>query len=295
MKKILIALCVLCLLTGCAPKTDAEVRLYFTDRDRQEIVQETRKVKTEGTLLETAVRSLLEGPKRAGQSRVIPKGTDLLDIKIIGTMAEINLSEAFDTGTPQDRLLSRYTLISTACAVSGVQKVKLFVEGKPLVSLQDGSVLGALGAADLSLTGPGSGAEQLLTLYFPDANATCLLAETRQVTLTEGEPVAYAIVKELLRGPSSTHLVSGFSKDTAVLSVETREGICFVNMNKAFLTDNTGNRDWETVALYSVVNSLSTLPEVRSVRFLVEGRTVEKFGSYSLTKAYTENERLYFT
>lgn len=294
MKKIGIILCVLCLLTGCAPKTDGEVQLYFTDRHRQVITQETRKVKTEETLIESAIRALLAGPKKIGNRRIIPEGTELLSIQLIGTMAEINLSAAFDTGTAGERLLSRYTLISTACAVAEVQKVKLFVEGKPLTSLEDGSPLGALGAVDVSLTGSGGGIQQLLTLYFPDINATFLVEETRQVTLTEGQSVAYAMVKEILQGPSSGQLAAPFSEKTDVLSVEMREGICFVNMNWAFLAENTGDREREATSLYSIVNALSQLPQVRGVRFLVEGKTVKMFGNHRLTRTYTENEKLYF-
>ncbi len=294
MKKLLTFLCALCLLlAGCTPGADAEVRLYFPDAAGEEIKEETRKVKTEGSLLETAVRALLEGPEKAGNTRIIPAETTLLDVKTTGTVAEINLSAAFDTGTTQMRLLSRYTLIYTACSVPDVQKVKLLVEGKPLLSLKDGSVLGALGMADVSLAGPGSGEQMLLTLYFPDTSAAYLVPEPRQITLMEGETAERAIINEILRGPSSSHLAPALSEDTAVLSAETRAGICFVNMNEAFLRDNTGDKKKERAALYAVVNSLCALPEIQEVRFLVEGKTVESFGAYVLSDGLTEDETLY--
>lgn len=291
MKKILILLCAVCFLGGCAPKPDAAVKLYFADGG--EIAEEARKVKTEGSLLETAIRALLDGPQKPGHERVIPEGTTLLGVSIAGTVAEINLSAAFDTGTDAERLLSRYTMIYTACSAQDVQKVKLLTEGEPLRSLQDGTVLGALGTADISLAGPGSGEALLLTLYFPDATASYLVPETRQVTLTEGMTAEDAAVRELLRGPSSSHLVSALSEDTALLSAKTQSGICFVNMNAAFLEDNTGDRVWETAAVYSIVNSLTTLPNVQEVRFLVEGETVSEFGHLRLTGGFTENKSLY--
>ncbi|MBQ7034019.1 MAG: GerMN domain-containing protein [Clostridia bacterium] len=291
MKKILILLCAVFLLGGCAPKNGATVKLYFTEKG--EIAEETRSVEQEGSVLETAIRTLLDGPRKMGHERVIPEGTTLLGVNIVGTVAEINLSAAFDTGTDAQRLLSRYTLIHTACSAGDVQKVKLLTEGVPLRSLQDGTMLGALGAADISLTEPGSSTPLLLTLYFPDATAAYLVPETRQITLTEGTSTAFAAVQELLRGPASSHLVSALSDKTVLLDAEIRNGICFVNMNAEFLKNTTGGRTWETAAVYSIVNTLTALPDVQEVRFLVEGETVSGPGTINLLGGFTENKSLY--
>ncbi len=293
MKKLLLMLLSVCLMAGCAPKADGEIKLYFAGENGQEIREEVRAVKTEGSLLETAIRALLEGPRETGLTRVIPEDTELLGIKMTGTVAEINLSAPFDTGEDENRLLARYTVIYTACAVPDVQKVKLLVEGKPLMSLRNGEVLGALGAADVSLADPGSGVQQLLTLYFSDANAIYLLPETRQVTLREGQTTAEAIVTEIIRGPAATRLAATVSPDTKVLSAETRAGICFVNVSEAFVKEDTGDAAKETMAVYSIVNSLCALPEIQEVRFLVEGQTIEAFGHFEFSRGFTENKALY--
>lgn len=293
MKKIILLFLSLCLLAGCTNTAKSTVKLYFIGVDGQEILEESRMVRAEGSVLETAVRALLAGPADAGHIRIIPKDTALLGVKMTGTVAEINLSAPFDTGTDEARLLARYTVIYTACAVPDVQKVKLLVEGKPLTSLRDGALLGALGASDLSLSDPGSGTQQLLTLYFSDANATCLLPESRQVTLREGQTAAAAIVTEIIRGPAASHLAPTLSADTRLLSAEIRAGVCFVNVNRAFLEKNAGDAAKETMAVYSIVNSLCTLPEITGVRFLVEGQTVETFGQFELNQGFTENKALY--
>jgi len=293
MKKCILLFLVLCLLAGCTPAAKSTVKLYFVDARGQEILEESRAVRAEGSLLETAVHALLQGPREAGHTRIIPKDTALLGIKMKGTVAEINLSAPFDTGTDEARLLARYTVIYTACAVPHVQKVKLLVEGKPLTSLRDGALLGALGASDVSLSDPGSGTPQLLTLYFPDENATCLLPESRQVTLREGTTAAEAIVTEIIRGPSASHLSPALSADTRLLSAEIRAGVCFVNVNRAFFEKNVGDTAKETMAVYAVVNSLCTLPEITEVRFLAEGQTVETFGHFEMNRGFTENTSLY--
>ncbi len=280
------------LFAGCTAPADTTVKLYFPDVHTQEILEEVRAVRPAGSLLETAIHALLSGPRQASHARIIPKDTSLLGIKMQGTVAEINLSAPFDTGTDEARLLSRYTVIYTACAVPEVKKVKLLVEGAPLTSLRNGERLGALGKEDLTLSAPDSSEKTLLTLYFADA-ASSLLPEARQVTLREGQTKAEAIVTELIRGPVSAHLSPTLSPDTQLLSAEIRAGICFVDMSRTFLEKNRGDAAKENLAIYSIVNSLCTLPDITAVRFLIEGVAVEYFGQFQLGREFTENKTLY--
>ncbi len=293
MKKILVLLMCLTLLFGCAPSSKVKVKLYYASRDRQEILEEERAVVPKDSILETAIRALLDGPGKTGHTRVIPKDTVLLGVLMRGTVAEINLSAPFDSGTDADRLLSRYTVIYTACAVPEVQKVKLLVEGKALTSLRTGGLLEALGTSDLTLTAPGGGTQALLTLYFTDENYRHLLPEIRQITLKEGQTEAQAVVEETLKGPTASHLRPALSPDSPVLSAEVRAGVCFVNVSRAFLEENSKVPGRESLAVYSLVNALCTLPQITEVRFLCEGEAAESLGQLPLHRGFRENRALY--
>lgn len=293
MKKILLLFLTVCLLSGCHRADRTALTLYFPSRDGTAVMEETRTIKETGDTLELTLRALLEGPRRGGLRRVIPEGTTLLGVKTLGTVAEINLSSPFDTGSDGDRLLARYTVIYTACTAAGVQKVKLLRDGAALRSLHSGEILGALGMADISLSDPVGRAPQLLTLYFTDARGTYLYPETRQVTLSEGETPEEAVLQALLRGPDASQLYPVLHADTALISVETRLGIAFVNFGKGFLEKNTGEKQKESITIYSIVNSLCTLPHIQEVRFLVEGQTEEAFGHFSFMRGFTENKSMY--
>ncbi len=292
MKKLLLFILALCFLTGCASGPRGRVSLYFA-AGGDEIREESRTVTLEGSVLETAIRALLEGPKKPGMTRVIPKGTELLGITMRGTVAEINLSAPFDTGTDADRLLARYTVIYTASAVREVGKVLLLVDGKPLSSLQTGERLGALGREDLALFSPESGTEALLTLYFTDETASFLLPEARKVSLSEGHSAAEAVVTELVRGPSSSHLAPTLPEEVRVLSAEIRAGVCFVNLSRAFWDVAEEAPKKTALSVYSIVNSLTALPEISEVHFLIEGKTAGKFGQFEFSRGFTENSALY--
>ncbi len=293
MKKVLIFLCVLCLLSGCAAKPSPTVTLYFPSRDSSAILEKTCRVQPEEDLLPAAIRALLEGPKSPSMRRVIPKGTTLLSVRTLGTVTEINLSAPFDTGTLSERLLSRYTVLYTASAVPGVEKVRLLVNGEPLRSLNSGEILGALGKTDIVLSGPLGQVPQLLTLYFPDKSNRYLCAESRQLNLPDGQTPEQAILKALFEGSSLPDLSHPLTENPALLHAETRAGICFVNVDASFLRQNSGDRAQETMAVYSIVNSLCGLAHIEEVQFLVEGKRVEKFGHFAFTRGFTENKSLY--
>lgn len=295
MKKICCILLSLFLLAGCAPKETENVNLYFVSRDGQEIKAETRAVPESGSLLEETVKALLSGPRSPRLMRSIPEGTTLLGIKKVGTVAEINLSAPFDSGSSYERLISRYTLIYTACGVEEVQKVKLFLEGEPLKSLSTGEPLEALGTADIGTAMPKSGGEVLLTLYFPDKAGKYLMPDSRKVTLWDGQTAENAVVTEIIRGPSASHLAPSVSGETKLLSAETKDGVCFVNMDEAFTEHNTGDREKEKMAVYSIVNSLCTLPHIKEVRFLICGEVVRNFGNLYIDAVFSENKALYPT
>lgn len=282
------------ILFGCAPIEEKNIQLYFVSADKKEIVSETRSVPA-GTEedLEKILAELLKGPQKAGLTRIIPTNTKVLSVRMQGTVAEINLSADFENGNTDARLLSRYTMIYTACAVPAVQKARLLVEGTPLTSLRDGSVLGALGTADVSLSDWHTETAQVMNLYFGSGRGSLLLSESRQFGLSQGERLEEAVIKELILGPKTEGLIPVLSPETVLLSAETREGICFVDFGENFLTENAGLPAQEMLAIYGVVNSLCTLPGVEKVRFFIEGETVESLGHYRLNRAFLENTALY--
>ncbi len=293
MKKFLLLFLTVCLLSGCRHEDRTTLTLYFPSTDGTAVMEETRTAEETGNTLELTLRALLKGPRRGNLRRIIPEGTTLLDVKTLGTVAEINLSSPFDTGSDADRLLARYTVIYSACTVPGVQKVKLLRDGAALRSLHSGEILGALGMADISLSDPVGRAPQLLTLYFTDALGSHLYPETRQVALSESETPEEAVLQALLRGPDGSQLYPALHADTPLISVETRLGIAFVNFGKGFAEKNSGEKQKESLAVYSVVNSLCTLPHIQEVRFLIEGQTVETFGHFDFMRGFTENKSMY--
>jgi spore germination protein GerM len=115
-----------------APTTAFDVTVYLVGEDR--LVQSPRSVR--GTSdVDAAVRGLLHGPTRsergAGIFTAIPPDTELLDIRVAGTIAEIDLSREFEAPTSRQHVVLRLAqVVWTLTALSDVSAVRFLVDGE---------------------------------------------------------------------------------------------------------------------------------------------------------------------
>ncbi|MBR5218839.1 MAG: GerMN domain-containing protein [Clostridia bacterium] len=292
MKRILpVILCLCILFTACSVNTGKtkEAELYFVNADKTQLVTEKRAIPTDGDgFMKNVVNALLAGPLQPGSQRIIPEDTKLLSIKLEGKIAYANMSKSFDSGNDIDKLLRRYTLISTLCSIEGVQKTKILVEGKDIKSISNnGRPLEALGKEDIVMANSQqSNNSYTVSLYFADDKAQ-LKTEKRVVRVTEGTSREKAVVEEIIKGPAADGLYPTVGEKTKVLDVSTKEKVCFVNLSANFLIDNTGSSTQEYLAVYSIVNSLCELDSVDKVQFLIEGESKEYFGQMVFNEAFT--------
>jgi spore germination protein GerM len=128
-------------------------------------------------------------------------------------------------------------------------------------------------------------------LYFADAMGEKLVAERRKAPLVDNR-LEKTVVLELVKGPKNSDLFATIPKDTRVLSVETKEGICFVNLSEEFVTKFSGGSSAATLAIYSIVNSLTELPDIDRVQFLIDGVKVETFGDYIFSEPFGRDKHV---
>lgn len=299
MKKLLCILLAAFLLAGCtkAPANTQTVELYFLNADSTKMVLEEREVEKTSSaqdLIEIAAKALIGGPASADLKAAIPPDARLISVELEDTIATVNMSKEFDRGSDIEKLWSRYTLISTLCSIDGVRKTKILVGGEEIVSIATGEALGALGKEDIIIDAPPTeNNRKTITLYFADENATYLKPETRTLSLKSNETEEYLIVSEIINGPKNDRLYKTVSSDVKIRSVETREGVCFVNLSEDFVTKSTGGSTKESFAIFSIVNSLCRLENVDKVQFLIEGQKVEALGQWVFNEPFTEDESFY--
>lgn len=130
-----------------------------------------------------------------------------------------------------------------------------------------------------------------VTVYFPTSDATGLVPVERTVTATANQDIIRALFKEFSTPPSG--LVAPLPKGTELLDVKIKDGIATLNLSKNFKNNFEGGATGEQMVLYSIVNSLTSLPDVKSVEFLLEGeQTVAILGSLDTSTPVKRNESL---
>lgn len=120
-----------------------------------------------------------------------------------------------------------------------------------------------------------------LLLYFTDSAAQYLRGEERNLS-SDDDAVEWAIVYELIKGPKSENLSPSVQGEVGILSIETKNGLCTIDLTKEFVEANTGGSAKENIAIYSLVNSLCELQTIDKVKINIEGNTEAEFGEMLL-------------
>lgn len=130
-----------------------------------------------------------------------------------------------------------------------------------------------------------------LLLYFTDSAAQYLRGEERNLS-SDDDAVEWAIVYELIKGPKSENLSPSVQGEVGILSIQTQNGLCTIDLTKEFVEANTGGSAKENIAIYSLVNSLCELQTIDKVKINIEGNTEAEFGEMLLDTPLEPNKDL---
>jgi spore germination protein GerM len=116
------------------------LRVYFVRAGR--LVEVSRKLSSDETPSETAMRLLLKGPasdeRGAGISSKIPVGTELLEVQVFDRIAQVDVSAEFEApARPQSVLLRLAQVVWTLVALPDITAVRFVVDGEPIAVTTD--------------------------------------------------------------------------------------------------------------------------------------------------------------
>lgn len=246
--------------------TRERVTLYFGDPTDTLFVPVARDVPVEdGQLAAAAIRALIDGPRDSLQ-RLIPANTQLLGLSFVDDIAVVNFNRR--PSMADNRGLQ--SIIQTLVQLPNIKRVQFQVNGRDIGINGDGPD----GWAPLNVLNPqnlpvDTTQATFLPLYFPAANGDYDIRIIRLVPPTR--QTATATLRALIEGPGSYSgaLRVVIPADTAVRAVALTDGIVTVNLSQSF-----ANAQDRAAAVRTVVQSLTTLPTVQGVQFLVEGRSL---------------------
>lgn len=127
-------------------------------------------------------------------------------------------------------------------------------------------------------------ADETVTVYFADSDATELKAETRSVPTAS----LRAALIELAKGPAEAGHRNALPAGTAIVGTAVRGGEALVNLSSEFTTGYPpGGAAAEFAVLAPLVYTATAVPGVNRVRITVDGQTPSPAGSqYDWTGAF---------
>lgn len=130
-----------------------------------------------------------------------------------------------------------------------------------------------------------------LTLYFPNADASGLIATERTVVVKDSA-VIKSMFEELKTPPKG--MEKPLPEGTTLLgAIVSNEGVATIDLSSDFKKNFAGGSTGEQMTMYSIVNTLTTLPSVTSVQFLLDGKKLDGIlGNLDTSTPLKRNESL---
>ncbi len=132
-----------------------------------------------------------------------------------------------------------------------------------------------------------------VTLYFLNEDSTQLVEETRTVTVFMSERLEEKVLAMLIHGPEEEGHRASIPEGTKINEVLVQNGVCYVDLNEAFVRNQIAGEAMEYLTIYSIVNSLTRIYGVDSVQFLIDGQQREFYkSSVRINTPLSYNEEL---
>lgn len=126
--------------------------------------------------------------------------------------------------------------------------------------------------------------QTMISLYFVNPETNTLMPEARRIDAKDLLDNPYKTLVELLiEKPKNEKLESAIPEGTKVNKAELKENTVELDLSKEFVENQKGDNEKASLSIYSIVNTLTELNEVNSVKFLIEGEENVKFKSCDLS------------
>lgn len=294
------AICLVFLLAvgaaGCKKeeKKKAEGRsIFYVNMDQMGLVKVPYEVKetTAGQEVETILKKMRENPDSLEYQAAIPEIITVQGItgitneqKVLG----LDFNGEYMQMDSVTEVLMREAIVRTMVQIDGIDSVIFTVDQVPLKD-KYGKEIGEMRASDF-LKDTGSALQSYkvttLNLYFGNENGDQLVEQRVRVPYNSNTSLEKVVLEQLIEGPSGSTMTGTLPKELKILSVAVRDGICYVNLDEAFL--NGTYQVQPKVTIMSIVNSIVDSGSASQVQISVNGSGDQVFqGTIPLDRPFS--------
>lgn len=295
-RRILCVLLCFALLSGCSqPARETaspdEVYLYYVTADDSAVVPVPFEAPDPGepgtdevAFYEKEIMAWIDAlsgvPENLEYKSPIDNGMGVNAITYLSGQATLDFDSSYLNAPAQTEVLRRAAIVKTLVQIDGVESVAFTVEGMPITDSKQVPI--GIMTADTFVSNPGAEINAYETttvqVYFADEEGTMLIGRTENVGYISNISMERLVVDRVIAGPLTDKAFPTVSPTLKVLNVTTKDGICYVNLDDSFLTKTLKVSD--EVVIYSFVNSLTELPNVSKVQFMIDSETEISFGDH---------------
>ena len=292
MVTVLLAFLSIAFMAACGqeePSGEFARPVYYISSSETKVEQHFREIVADDPeeQLQELLGCLGTNPAKLEYKAPLAMGFQVLNVSQEGETLMLDVDANYLTLSATTEVLVRAALVRTLAQLEGVRFVGITVEGSQLYD-NVGNQVGRM-SADQFIENNGNEINTYelakVRLYFASENGNSLIVTNREKYYSTSMPRERFVVEELIAGPGSQveGIYPSVNPNTKVLSVTTRDSICYVNLDESFLTV-TNNVPTE-ISVYSIVNSLVELSNINKVQILVNGEVPASLN----TVAYERN------
>jgi len=286
---ILIGIILLLSLSGCQSElSDEEVasitieddlRVYLLNSSRDALVEVNIQVDKTNipSQVDDVLKVLIIGDSNNDLHGTIPLEDMVEGYELLEDGLRIYVTDAFSLMNQVTYLICRSSIVKSVASIEGISYVEFYEDRLPMKD-DFGKVYGAFYPDDIiTVSNTANTLTQVKTvlLYYPDQQGEFLEKVEREIALSSGESIEKRLVEELML--PEIGYTSPLPEGTTVKNINVTSGICYVDLNEAFRTNHYGGSTGEVMTVYSIVNTLTELPDVSRVQFLIEGEKTDFF------------------
>lgn len=135
--------------------------------------------------------------------------------------------------------------------------------------------------------------QTIISLYFNNKDNNQLVPEARTIDVKVLTKEPYLTIMNLLiEGPKKENLENTIPQGTKINKIERKAKMIELDLSKEFIINHKGGVEAESRTIYAIVNTLTQLNEVESVKILIDGEENSSFkdGHIKFQEAFVRQE-----
>lgn len=279
-KYSIVFLFLIVLICACGPQKEEEqkqtYKVYYVNNEETAVFSREYAAQETETpdLIDELLAQMTVIPERLEYRAPISGNVTLLKSVLSEGQLTLSFDETYKELPVTTEVLVRAAIVRTMTQIDGVSYVSFQIKSEPLTDAS-GTVLGLMNA-DMFIDNAGNEINTYekarLTLYLANESGDGLKKISRSVVYNSNISTERLIVEQLILGVQENEKAfPTINPDTKVISVNVKDGICYVDMDNVFLTQIYNVTP--DVTIYSITNSLVELSNVNKVQISINGDT----------------------